>query len=749
MLVDEIEVFGVASLRQLIALFRHEPLPAEDEPEAGVERIGTEPVPRQLDLADVTGQAEAKWALEVAAAGRHHLLFHGPPGVGKTMLAERLPSLLPDLDVSDALEVSAIHSLAGIELGSGLITRPPYADPHHSASMPAVIGGGPRMAKPGAISKAHRGVLFLDEAPEFSSQVLEALRTPLESGVVFLHRSQFQTRYPARFQLVMAANPCPCGKAATPGADCRCPPMAVRRYAQRLSDPIRDRIDISQTFRPPRRSKVRAAVSGGETSARVAERVVEARAAPDAAVGGHGVALQRRGLRAVPAAPPATAGRLGCGRRGPGPRADQSTRSGQGVARGLDGRRSRRGRPTARRSCRGCARDAARGTVTGLAGGELMAELTDRAARMALSSVVDAGDPSLATLIAEVGAVEAWARVEDSALGEPVARRAAQIDHHQIAVLARHYKIRFVVPGDEEWPPGLDDLRFIAAIQRRAGVPVGLWLRGPAHLGQLCERAVAIVGSRASTAYGTQTAADLATDLAGEGVTVVSGGAYGIDTAAHQGALAGEGATVAVLANGVDIAYPKGNAPLLNAVARDHLVVSELPPGDSPTRVRFLARNRIIAAMSQGSVVVEAAQRSGARNTANWTIACGRHLMAVPGPVYSAMSAGPHQMVRDGQASLVTSGAEVLELVSGMGEFLISVPHGDARDTDSLDERALTVFEALPARTPAAVDDVALKAGFSVSVTLAELAGLERAGLAEGDQRGWRTSPPARARTPG
>ncbi len=286
-LVDGIEVFGVSSLRQLIAFFRHEQVPDDDAvaegcATTGSARDGSADPDRpdgltRIDLADVAGQAEAKWALEVAAAGRHHLMFYGPPGVGKTMLAERLPSLLPDLDLTEALEVSAIHSMAGVDLDEGLIRRPPYANPHHSASMPAVIGGGPRMARPGAISRAHRGVLFLDEAPEFSSDVLEGLRQPLESGEVFLHRSQFHTRYPARFQLIMAANPCPCGKAATPGADCRCPPMAIRRYAQRISDPIRDRIDISQSFRPPRRSRIEAGISGAETSAQVADRVLAAR----------------------------------------------------------------------------------------------------------------------------------------------------------------------------------------------------------------------------------------------------------------------------------------------------------------------------------------------------------------------------------------------------------------------------------------------------------------------------------------
>jgi magnesium chelatase family protein len=233
---------------------------------------------KQLDLADVVGQLDAKWALEVAAAGRHHIFFHGPPGVGKTMLAERLPGLLPDLDVHEALEVSAVHSLAGFNLSDGLITRPPYSDPHHSASMASIVGGGTRMAKPGAISCAHRGVLFLDEAPEFSVRVLDALRTPLESGVITLGRSEVQARYPARFQLILAANPCPCGHASTPGAQCHCPPMAVRRYADKISGPVRDRIDIQQAFLPTKKAFLRAALGRLETSAVVAERVAAARA---------------------------------------------------------------------------------------------------------------------------------------------------------------------------------------------------------------------------------------------------------------------------------------------------------------------------------------------------------------------------------------------------------------------------------------------------------------------------------------
>jgi DNA processing protein len=380
---------------------------------------------------------------------------------------------------------------------------------------------------------------------------------------------------------------------------------------------------------------------------------------------------------------------------------------------------------------------------------ELRAELPDRAARMALSCVVDAGDPALAALVAEVGAAEAWARVCESALGEPAARRASSVDHRQVAVLSRHYKVRFVVPGDEEWPSGLDDLRFVSPVQRKAGVPIGLWLRGPGHLGELSARSIAIVGSRAATPYGTETASTIAGDVTERGLTVVSGGAYGIDTAAHQGALGSQGmlnsrgSTIAVLANGVDIAYPKGNAPLLGTIARDHLIVSELPPGQSPSRVRFLARNRIIAAMSQGTVVVEAAHRSGARNTATWAVDCGRQLMAVPGPVYSALSAGPHQLVREGKATLVTSGSDVLELVSAMGSFLVAEPRGEERPTDDLDERRLSVFESLPSRSFATVEDIARRAGLAVPLTLAELGALERDGMIEGDDRGWRMSRPS------
>jgi magnesium chelatase family protein len=275
--VDDLEIFGVATLAQLIALLRDDPLP--DEPDADDhDRDGRPRVDRrQLDLAEVAGQPDAKWALEVAAAGRHHLYFSGPPGVGKTMLAERLPGVLPDLGPIEGLEVSAIHSLAGFTLEDGLIRRPPYSAPHHSASVASMVGGGHRVAKPGAISRAHRGVLFLDEAPEFSARVLEALRTPLESGIVTIGRSESEASYPARFQLVLAANPCPCGQAGVPGGRCQCSPMAIRRYGEKLSGPIKDRIDVQQPLLPMRKKFLEAALARSEPSAVVAERVAQAR----------------------------------------------------------------------------------------------------------------------------------------------------------------------------------------------------------------------------------------------------------------------------------------------------------------------------------------------------------------------------------------------------------------------------------------------------------------------------------------
>ncbi len=272
-LVEGMVVQPIATLADLADVLNDKPVSVEASPADRVEAEQVQP----KDLSEVAGQLDARWALEIAAAGRHHIWFTGPPGVGKTLLAERLPGILPPLTVSEALEVSAIHSMAGIGLAGSLVTQPPYTAPHHLTSMVSLVGGGPRLAKPGLISVAHRGVLFLDEAPEFPPRMLDTLRTPLESGEVTIGRAQVQARFPANFQLVLASNPCPCGLAATPGGDCTCAPMTIRRYSERLSGPIRDRIDITQPLRPIRKSFLQDSLQAAEPSAAVAVRVAEAR----------------------------------------------------------------------------------------------------------------------------------------------------------------------------------------------------------------------------------------------------------------------------------------------------------------------------------------------------------------------------------------------------------------------------------------------------------------------------------------
>lgn len=283
-LVDGVEVLGAETLAQ-VAHFHGAENSASNLQVFNGSGVSGEPVSQvNLDLADVIGQDEAVEALTLAAAGGHHMLMVGPPGAGKTMLAERLPSILPDLSVEAAIETTALHSISGSkvhEVSGALLTRPPYEAPHHTASMVSLVGGGLGMPKPGLISLANHGVLFLDEAPEFQRPVLEAMRQPLESGEVLINRSAGIARFPARFQLLMAANPCPCGNFAGKGRACVCAPAARLAYLGKLSGPLLDRIDIRLRLQPANSAQIALARLGatqlGRTSAEIRARVEAAR----------------------------------------------------------------------------------------------------------------------------------------------------------------------------------------------------------------------------------------------------------------------------------------------------------------------------------------------------------------------------------------------------------------------------------------------------------------------------------------
>jgi DNA processing protein len=364
-----------------------------------------------------------------------------------------------------------------------------------------------------------------------------------------------------------------------------------------------------------------------------------------------------------------------------------------------------------------------------------------RASRLALSQIAEPGDLRVAGLVAELGPE----RLHELLLADEDVRgmltdaagRLSSTDAERDLTRGAARGYRYVVPGDEEWPASLDDLDATEPVQGVGRAPLGLWVRGPLLLDAL-PRPVAIVGSRSATSYGMDVAAELGAHHARGGCSVVSGAAFGIDEAAHRGTLAGEGPTVAVLACGVDRAYPAAHARLLSHLAEHGAVVSELAPGCAPTRLRFLARNRVIAALSQGTVVVEAAARSGALNTATWTTRLNRPLMGVPGPVTSAPSEGVHQLLRTGAATLVTRGAEVLELVGHIGEHEAPAPTGPVRARDRLTKRQQQVLEAVPVARPAPTDSIARTAGMGLMEVRSTLEGLARRGLVELLPVGWR-----------
>jgi DNA processing protein len=369
----------------------------------------------------------------------------------------------------------------------------------------------------------------------------------------------------------------------------------------------------------------------------------------------------------------------------------------------------------------------------------------DRVARAALTRLAEPGDVWLGRVVAGLGATATLDRIRRPRPDEDrrwahyrVRLPALGADLGADLALARRFGARLVVPGDDEWPSGLDDLG------ERA--PLALWVRGGGHLGRFTIRAVAVVGSRACSSYGEHVASELGSGLGDRGWTVVSGGAFGIDAAAHRGALAVEAATVAVLACGVDVAYPAAHDGLLRIIGEQGVVVSELPPGARPAKHRFLERNRLIAALGRGTVVVEAALRSGALSTAAQAEGLSRVVMAVPGPVTSSTSAGCHELVRARGGALVTGAADVLDLVGDLGGDASDLRRGEERPHDGLDPATLRVLEALPVSRRAGPDSVARVAGLDAPTVLRALALLASRGLAESADGCWRRS---RRRTSG
>ena len=358
-----------------------------------------------------------------------------------------------------------------------------------------------------------------------------------------------------------------------------------------------------------------------------------------------------------------------------------------------------------------------------------------RQSTIALACLVEPGTPGIAELVAEHGTEEALARVQDRRRTRVVGRLDPQDVPAMVVEMSRR-GVRVVVPGEPEFPTQLLDL---------PEPPLALWIRGPLDLRAAALRSVAVVGARACTAYGERATAAVAGGLAQDGWAVVSGGAFGIDAAAHRAALAVGGPTVAVLACGVDVAYPRAHDALLCRIADSGLVVSELPPGSQPLKHRFLARNRVIAALTRGTVVVEAARRSGAVSTASRALELGRVVMAVPGPVTSMASSGSNRLLHEASARAVSDSAEVASLLRGPGSATHEPEartspegHGGPSNGDGLPDGALVVLEVLPERGGRTIEAVASAAGISPAAGLAHLGLLEIMGLARRTGSGWR-----------
>ncbi|MGQ0844568.1 MAG: DNA-processing protein DprA [Sporichthyaceae bacterium] len=368
--------------------------------------------------------------------------------------------------------------------------------------------------------------------------------------------------------------------------------------------------------------------------------------------------------------------------------------------------------------------------------------LEERAARATLMRIAEPAQPRLGAALARHGAIAVLERIRDGRLNVPdlaaMRTRLAGLDPLAELEAGAAVGACLICPGESRWPTQLDDLGDAR--------PFGLWCRGALDLRPALLDSVAMVGSRAASSYGTHVATDLAAQLTEQNWTVVSGGAFGVDVAAHRGALAAGGSTIAVLAGGVDIPYPRAHAALFEQIAENGAVLSEAALGSAPASRRFLTRNRVIAALTRGTVVVEAAARSGAATTARWADDLGRVLMVVPGPITSATSIGSNDLLRSRHAIAVTRPAEIVEALGRLGDDLAPAHPRPSRPRDLLAPELREVLEALPSRGVGEVELVAAECGASTDVVRALLGELAVLGMAERVDGGWRLTTAARRR---
>ncbi len=363
--------------------------------------------------------------------------------------------------------------------------------------------------------------------------------------------------------------------------------------------------------------------------------------------------------------------------------------------------------------------------------------------RLALSLIVEPGDPRLRDLLGlhEPGQILAATTGDAAAVTVPAVWReragGLRASVEAVRARARAHGLRWMCPGDVGWPSALSDLDHLEPLHGTTGAPLGLWIRGTGDLAQLTTESVAIVGARECTTYGAESASELAADCTDAGFTIVSGAAFGVDGCAHRGAILMNKPTVAVLASGADVDYPAAHSALIAEVARTGLVVSEQAPGARPQKGRFLSRNRIIAALSQGTVVVEAAARSGSLNTLNWADQLGRITMALPGPVTSRQSTGTHDAIRTGKAVLVTNGRNVVEELRGLGAESSAPDGAPLTEFDKLPPAARRTLDGLDWSQGQTLNEIAARVRLTAREVLASLDMLERRGLVERLGTGW------------